>query len=249
MLRFVAFRYTQGMIKETMSLPTEDSEGEGQTVPGQERRKIGELPDSYEGPGGPEFYGAEDVDAFLNRLKAFRNPDEEVQVPEARETVEAQLRQVDDLYEKEKERDEALERTRQSLGTPHEKGSKLKELEDAKKKLEDDKEYIELASTYNHTLEEFGDTTKFSSDDIAHVMETGKRKDGTHLKDKHGNKIESHVAKKLAHHYKTGGRRMTWGNAMDLREICEVADRVIGDITGAVKGVLGMEKGERSFAE
>ena len=80
-------------------------------------------------------------------------------------------------------------------------------------------------------------------------METGKRKDGEHLKDRHGNKIDSNVAKKLAHLYKTGGRRMTWGNAMDLREIREVADRVIGDITGAVKGVLGMEKGEQSFAE
>ncbi len=227
------------MIREMPTTPVDDSEeGEGFLAGAEERRKIGELSDSYEGPGGPEFYPAQSTQTILDRLKTPRNPDEEVRVSESRVRVQGDLKHVNARIEEL----EALGAVRGKLEIPPEKGDTLEKLKEAREKLEEDAEHIELASKYNYTLGEFGDTSKFSSDDIKHISETGKKKDGTHLKDKHGNEIKSDMAKKLAHHYTTGGRGMTWGNAMEFRKIEEVADRVIGDITDAVKGVVGLEK-------
>lgn len=220
------------MIREAMPSSAEGAQDDEETLVERspEGRRIGPLSDYAD--LGEEFYPEGDASVLLERLKHPRNPDEEIQVSKDRETVEAQLKQVGRLIEKEKEREGALGAVRQRLGSPHEKGGKLKELEEAKEQLEEDAKHIELAATYNDTLDSFSD---LSHEEREHIEKTGKATNGKHLYDRHGEKIESDVAKELAHLYKSGGRRLTWGTT---RRIGQVADKILHDVVSAVKGVF-----------
>ncbi|MDO8620172.1 MAG: hypothetical protein Q7R64_02385 [bacterium] len=225
------------MIREAIpTSPEEEVIGEGNP----EKRNIGPLSDYAD--LGEEFYPAGDASALLEKLKAPRNPDAEVQVSEERETVEAQLKQVDKLIEKEKEKEGPLATIRGELGSPHKAGDTLKKLEEAKEKLEEDQKHIERASEYNHTLEELHG---YSDEEREHIAKTGKKRDGTYLKDKHDQKVDSHLAKELAHLYQKGGRRMTWGAT---RRLGQVADQILKDVKGAIKGIFGLEKKEKPSA-
>ena len=220
------------MIREELPFFAENPKDDEGTleVGGQERRRIGPLSDYAD--LGEEFYPEGDASALLERLKDFRNPEEEINVSEERDTVKARLEQVNRLIEKEKKRDDSLGAVRQGLDAPHEKGGTLKELEKAKEQLEEDARHIELAATYNDTLDSFSD---FSHEEREHIEKTGKTRSGEHLHDKHGKRIESDVAKELAHLYSSGGRRMTWGAT---RRLSQVVDRVLHDVVSAVKGIF-----------
>lgn len=220
------------MIRESMPFSTEDTRDDEETPEegGPDSRRIGPLSDYAD--LGEEFYPKGDASALLERLRDFRNPEEEINVSEERDTVRARLEQVSRLIEKEREKDDSLRVAREGLKTPHEKGSKLKELEEAKEQLEEDARHIELAATYNDTLDSFSD---LSHDEREHIARTGKTGKGKHLYDRHGKKIESDVAKELAHLYKSGGRRMTWGAT---RRLSQVADRILHDVVSAVKGIF-----------
>ena len=217
----------------------------GEGAEDQETRRIGPLSDYAD--LGVEFYPKGDASSLLEKLKTPRNPDEDVKVSEARDSVKEHLGQVAKLIEREKEKEKSLDEVRKDLALPYGEGETLKKLEEARKQLEEDARHIELASEYNETLDSFSD---LSSEERKHIAETGKTRKGEYLKDRHGKKIESDIAKELAHLYAEGGRRITWRMA---RKLGQVADRILHDIVSAVKGVLrgtGNGEGEeKSLAE
>lgn len=224
------------MIVESWGNKAQESDDD---ISGQssERRATGPPSDAPD----VEIEHSVDVQTLLERLKAPRNPDKEVEVVSEREAARKKLEQVAKLIEKEKEKEQPLGAVRQGLGIPHDGGETLKKLEEAKEKLEEEQRHIELASEYNDVLDSFSD---LSGEEVRHIAETGKTKKGGSIRNKYGKEIHSNLAKELAHMHSQGGRRVTW---REIRELGKVVDRILHDVVLAVKGMFkGSGGGEES---
>ncbi len=213
--------------------PKGPGDEEGQELENAPNRRIGPLSD-YAGLG-EEFYSG-NVEELLKQVEVSRNPEEKVNVTEGREKVGKNLQKIDDLIEKEKEKDAALGGVRESLGVPHEGGATLQKLEEAKEHLEQESRDIELAGEFNDILESFDDPSHFSSEDIEHIARTGTKKDGSAIHDRHGKEVRGNIARELAHLYGKGGRHVTWGTT---KKLSEMVDKILDEmVISVVKGIL-----------
>lgn len=175
------------------------------------------------------------VEEFLKKINISHDSSAEVDVVRDAQRVESRRERLEDLIEEEKRSEHSLEQSRAGLGIPHTKGERLRDLEEAKEKLEEEQKHIELAGQFNDVLDDFGDTTKYSKADIKSIAKTGKTKDGKAVLDKNGHAIHSDIARELAHLYHSGGRKITWGKA---REIGKIVDRLLHDFVEIAKGVV-----------
>src|SRR3989338_8887723 len=131
------------MATESIRISPEEDDDMSPSTP--ERKATGPFAEIDEDEPAP----AVNIKTLLEQLNAPRNPDEEVQVASQRERVNENLEHVTKLIEKEKEKNERLDSVRQGLGVPHESGETLKNLEEAKEKLEEEQRHIELAGEFN----------------------------------------------------------------------------------------------------
>ena len=217
----------------------EDAEEETDTELLNSPRRIGTLSDYYD----DEKRGSQ----FYENLETTRNPEDKIDVAVEREEIDNKLGEVTKLIESEEAKEHPLSAARGELGIKHSDGEALSKLKEAKKKLEEQKHDIELAGQFNEVLDGFGD---MSSEERAHIAETGKNLKGESLRDTYGNKIRSDVAKELAHLYQKGGRHVTWGQ---LKKLGKVAERILLDVTTAlkdtVKSIFGGKTSERRGVE
>lgn len=216
-----------------------ESKNDAASTSTPERPATGPFADEPEGP--PDMSGAEaisgspkefDLKEFLAQMEASRAPEAEVDAPAERERVSREQKRVAALLEEEKERNEKLRAARQGLGIPHEDGERVRELEEAKKRLEEEEHTLELASEYNDVLDSFG---QLSKGEIQHIAETGKTSGGESVRSRTGKEVHTDIARELAGLHLRGGRRVTWGTINQLEEI---ADRVLHDIVSAVRGIF-----------
>lgn len=212
----------------------EDDSGEEHTA---EQRKIGPLSD-YAEEGGPAYYPP-DMSAFLKQVEAARDPNEKIDVSAERERLGERLQTVSSLLAKERENEGALSRVRGELGMSAAPAETVEKLEAAKASLEEQGEELNLAEKYNDVLNSF---SMLSREELEHIKQTGKRKDGHTVRTRGGEELGGEVVKHLAHLASSGMLRMTWG---ELEVLSEVVDAILHDVVGAVKGVLGIGGNER----
>ncbi|HCB35820.1 MAG TPA: hypothetical protein DEP25_04210 [Candidatus Taylorbacteria bacterium] len=173
----------------------------------------------------------------MEQLRAFRNPDEEVDALLEQKSVGEDLEKVAKLIEEEKRKNEGLSAVRQSLGVPRENGEIVSKLEEARKTLEEEQRQVELAGEYNDVLSSF---SELGSEEVRHIAETGTTSKGETIHNKYGKEIRSNVAKELARIHLGGKRRVTWEA---LTKLGQVADRILHDLASAVKGIFRSSEG------
>ena len=223
------------MIVETLPIDKEEAEGDNviseKPFGGLERIPRGPLADFSEG----EVEAGLNAQAFLEQIEIPRDPNAPVDVKHEKESVGKKLEAVAALIAKEKEKDGALGNVRAELGVAHETGETLKDLEKAREELKAHERNIELAEKYNDVLDSFGDSSKFSREDIQSIAETGKTQKGKSVHDRHGKELHSDLAKELGHMYQNGGRQVTWG---DLAQLGKIVDKILHDVVSVVKGIF-----------
>src|SRR3989338_2017708 len=223
------------MIVETWPVdkekPEDGDDGREKPVDGPGRTPLCPLADLSE----LEDVSGLNAKAFLEQAEHPRDPNEQVDVEHDKESVGKKLATVTELIDKEKEKDGALGNVRSELGVAHETGKTLKDLEKAKEKLKTDERNIELAREYNDVLDSFGDSAKFSRDDIRSIAETGKTKKGTTIRDKHGKELHSDLAKELGQMYQNGGRQITWG---ELAKLGKIVDKILHEAVSVIKRIF-----------
>ena len=185
-------------------------------------------------PGFEEALTPSNVQDFVERLSEVRDPDAEVSIGELK-SVEADIEQAETLIQREKAKDSALGSVRAELDTPHGTSDTLKKLEHAKERLVEEKQHIELAEQYNTVLDRFTELD-LSRDELAYMEEHGEMRDNKEVfRDSRKNIVDKQIMKQLAHHYRNGGRRLTWGAA---KELGAVANELLKTFTSVVKGIV-----------
>ncbi len=194
----------------------------------------------------------QDDRSFLADFETPRDENAEVKVSKELHDLKADIGELDTRIARKKEEEAALGNVRASLGTPHEAGDTLKELEAAREQLLEDKRHLEFAEKHETVFDEL---SGMSESEREYVAKTGKTKDGRFLHDKDGKRVQEDVAKELAHSFNAGGGRLTWGS---LRKLGKVVEKILHDVTSAVTGTIksmfmgssGGEKGdEQTFSE
>lgn len=212
--------------------PPEKESPESPETPPAEPRKIGHMSDYFE-EGGPEFYPTDPkaLAALLESVHAPRDERKEVDVPYERKRTASALEEVNRAIASEEKRDASLGEVRESLKKPHEKGKELSKLEEAKEKLTEDAEKVELAAEYNDVLESLG---TLSDEDLEHIAKTGQTKEGKTLRNKKGKEVKRDAAKQLAALASSGATRLTWGA---VNKLYSLVDKVLDDLKEGAKTV------------